>query len=126
MITGWPTKPGTYTVHVSASDALYASGSTTFTWTIAAAANTGFTGLVRQVGGTAKCLNDPGAATANGTLLNLYTCTGGTPQAWTTVQDGTIRAQGKCLTVFHSTTVELYACAASGSAQPAVAGWYRR
>jgi GH25 family lysozyme M1 (1,4-beta-N-acetylmuramidase) len=117
VITGWPTMPGTYTVHVSASDALYASGSTTFTWTIAAAANTGFTGLVRQVGGTAKCLNDPGAATANGTLLNLYTCTGGTPQAWTTVQDGTIRAQGKCLTVFHSTTVELYACAASGSAQ---------
>jgi GH25 family lysozyme M1 (1,4-beta-N-acetylmuramidase) len=117
VITGWPTMPGTYTVHVSASDALYASGSTTFTWTIAATANTGFTGLVRQVGGTAKCLNDPGAATANGTLLNLYTCTGGTPQAWTTVQDGTIRAQGKCLTVFHSTTLELYACAVSGSAQ---------
>jgi hypothetical protein len=69
------------------------------------------------VGGTAKCLNDPGAATANGTLLNLYTCTGGKPQAWTTVQDGTIRAQDKCLTVFHNTAVELYACAASGSAQ---------
>jgi hypothetical protein len=109
--------PGTYTVHVAASDALYASGSTSFTWTIAAAANTGFTGLVRQVGGTAKCLNDPGAATANGTLLTLSTCTGGKPQAWTTVQDGTIRAQGKCLTVFRNTTVELYACAASGSAQ---------
>jgi GH25 family lysozyme M1 (1,4-beta-N-acetylmuramidase) len=117
VITGWPTMPGTHTVHVSASDALYGSGSTSFTWTIAAAANTGFTGLVRQVGGTAKCLTDPGAATANGTLLTLSTCTGGTPQAWTTVQDGTIRAQGKCLTVFHSTTVELYACAASGSAQ---------
>jgi GH25 family lysozyme M1 (1,4-beta-N-acetylmuramidase) len=117
LITGWPTMPGTYTVHVAASDALYASGSTSFTWTIAAAANTGFTGLVRQVGGTAKCLNDPGAATANGTLLTLSTCTGGKPQAWTTVQDGTIRAQGKCLTVFRNTTVELYACAASGSAQ---------
>lgn len=117
VIAGWPTKPGTYTVHVSASDALYGSGSTTFTWTIAAAANTGFTGLVRQVGGTAKCLNDPGASTANGTLLTLSTCVGGKAQAWTTVQDGTIRAQGKCLTVFHSTTVELYACAASGSAQ---------
>jgi GH25 family lysozyme M1 (1,4-beta-N-acetylmuramidase) len=117
LITGWPAMPGTYTVHVAASDALYASGSTSFTWTIAAAANTGFTGLVRQVGGTAKCLNDPGAATANGTLLTLSTCTGGKPQAWTTVQDGTIRAQGKCLTVFRNTTVELYACAASGSAQ---------
>jgi GH25 family lysozyme M1 (1,4-beta-N-acetylmuramidase) len=117
VITGWPTKPGTYTVRVSASDALYASGSASFTWTIAAAANTGFTGLIRQVGGTAKCLNDPGASTANGTLLNLWTCTGGNPQAWTTVQDGTIRALGKCLTVFHNTTVELYACASSGSAQ---------
>lgn len=117
VITGWPVTPGTYTVRVTASDALYASGSATFTWTIAAAANSGFTGLVRQVGGTAKCLTDPGAATANGTLLTLSTCTGGNPQAWTTVQDGTIRAVGKCLTVFHNTTVELYACAASGSAQ---------
>jgi len=116
VITGWPTNPGPYTVHVSASDGLYASGSTTFTWAIPAAGNTGFTGLVRQVGGTARCLNDPGASTANGTLLNLYTCTGGTPQAWTTVQDGTIRAQGKCLTVFHSTTLELHACVVSGSA----------
>jgi GH25 family lysozyme M1 (1,4-beta-N-acetylmuramidase) len=116
VITGWPANPGTYTVHVSASDGLYASGSTTFTWAIPAAGNTGFTGLVRQVGGTARCLNDPGASTANGTLLNLWDCNGQKQQAWTTVQDGTIRALGKCLTVFHQTTVELYACASSGSA----------
>jgi GH25 family lysozyme M1 (1,4-beta-N-acetylmuramidase) len=116
VITGWPTNPGTYTVRVSASDTLYASASITVTWTIAAAGNTGFTGLVRQVGGTARCLNDPGASTANGTLLNLWDCNGQKQQAWTTVQDGTIRALGKCLTVFHQTTVELYACASSGSA----------
>lgn len=117
VVSGWPTKPGTYTVRVSASDGLYASGSTTFTWTVAAAANTGFTGLVRQVGGTALCLTDPGGSTASGTLATLSTCTGGKPQAWTTVQDGTIRAAGNCLTVFHNTTVEMYACAAAGSAQ---------
>ena len=41
----------------------------TFTWTIAAAGNSGFAGQIRQVGGTAKCLDDPGSNTANGTQV---------------------------------------------------------
>jgi GH25 family lysozyme M1 (1,4-beta-N-acetylmuramidase) len=112
LITGWPTKPGTYTVHVSASDSLYASGSATFTWTIPAAANSGFAGQIRQVGGTGKCLDDPGSATANGTKVDLSSCTGKSNQSWTTVQDGTIRVLGHCLAASGS-TVALWGCSSS-------------
>jgi GH25 family lysozyme M1 (1,4-beta-N-acetylmuramidase) len=112
LITGWPTKPGTYTVHVSASDSLYASGSTTFTWVVSAAADSGFAGQIRQAGGTAKCLDDPSGNTANGTKLQLYSCLGNSNQTWTTVQDGTIRVLGHCLAA-SGTTVELWACSSS-------------
>jgi len=118
LITGWPYKPGTYTVRVSASDGLYASGSATFTWTIAAAPDSGYTGPIRQVGGTALCLSDPNSATANGTQVTLANCsTGAANQSWTVVQDGTIRVLGKCLGTggTSGTTVELLACS-SGSA----------
>lgn len=112
LITGWPTKPGTYTVQVSAYDGLYASGSATFTWTIPAAADTGFAGQIRQVGGTGKCLNDPAGATANGTQVNLWSCDGKSYQSWTTVQDGTIRVLGKCLAA-SGTTVVLWGCSST-------------
>lgn len=112
LITGWPTKPGTYTVHVSASDSLYASGSTTFTWAIPAAANSGFAGTIRQVGGTGKCLDDPSGNTANGTKIQLWSCLGNSNQWWTTVQDGTIRVRGKCLAASGSTVV-LWGCSSS-------------
>ena len=112
LITGWPTKPGTYTVHVSASDGLYASGSTTFTWAISAAGGSGFAGQIRQVGGTGKCLDDPGSNTANGTKVDLSSCTGKSNQSWTTVQDGTIRVLGHCLATSGSTVV-LWGCSSS-------------
>ena len=67
VITGWPTRPGTYKVTVSAADALGGTGTATFTWTVKAAADSGTAGVVRQVGGSGKCLNDPGGNTANGT-----------------------------------------------------------
>jgi GH25 family lysozyme M1 (1,4-beta-N-acetylmuramidase) len=120
LITGWPTKPGTYTVHVSASDGLYASGSASFTWTISAAGG-GYAGTVRQVGGTAKCLDDPASNTANGTKVDLWACNGGSNQKWTVVQDGTIRVLGKCLAE-SGTTVELWSCSSGYSNQEWLAG----
>jgi len=112
LITGWPTKPGTYTVHVYASDSLYASASTTFTWAIPAAGNSGFAGTIRQVGGTGKCLDDPASSTANGAKIQLWTCTGKSNQSWTTVQDGTIRVLGHCLAASGSAVV-LWGCSSS-------------
>jgi GH25 family lysozyme M1 (1,4-beta-N-acetylmuramidase) len=122
LITGWLTRPGTYKVTVSAHDALDGTGTASFTWTVKAAADSGVVGTVRQVGGSGKCLNDPGGATANGTTLNLWACDGKSFQSWTTVQDGTLRTAGKCLgTVGDSsasgTKLQLITCNAGDGAQ---------
>jgi hypothetical protein len=128
VITGWPYKPGTFTVNVSASDGLYASGSTSFTWTIAAAANSGSTGYIRQVGGSAKCFDDPAGKTANGTLVDVWTCESGhSNELWTSVQDGTIRVLGKCLDVVgesksNGAKLQLWTCNSGDGAQQWQAG----
>ena len=127
LITGWPSKPGAFTVKVTGFDGLYATGSTSFTWTVKAAANSGVTSAVRQVGGSGKCLNDPRASTKNGTLVNLWSCDGRSNQNWTAVQDGTIRVLGKCLDVAGESTsngakLQLYSCASGDGAQQWQAG----
>jgi hypothetical protein len=72
-------------------------------------ADTGFTGQIRQVGGTGKCLNDPSSSTANGTLVTLWSCDGKSNQSWTMVQDGTVRVLGKCLAA-SGTNAVLWGC----------------
>jgi GH25 family lysozyme M1 (1,4-beta-N-acetylmuramidase) len=104
VITGWPTRWGTFKVTVSAYDTLGGTGSATFTWTVNAAPDAGTAGAIRQDGGSGKCLDDPSGKTANGTGVDLSTCTGKSNQSWTAVQDGTLRTGGKCLeTVGNST-----------------------
>ncbi|MCU1682559.1 MAG: hypothetical protein JWQ81_3298 [Amycolatopsis sp.] len=68
-----------------------------------------------SVGG--KCLDVTGEATANGTLVGLWTCTGGANQLWTPKPDGTlVSAQsGKCLddpgfTATNGTQLEIWDC----------------
>ena len=97
VITGWPSRTGTFKVTVSATDALGGTGTTTFTWTVLAAPNAGTAGPVKQVGGSARCLDDPSGNTANGTVIQVWSCTGKSNQSWTVVQDGTLRTGGKCL-----------------------------
>ena len=97
VITGWPTRWGTFTVTVAAADALGGTGTASFTWTVKAAADSGTAGPIRQVGGSGKCLDDPSGTTANGTRIDLSSCTGKVNQRWTAVQDGTLRTGGKCL-----------------------------
>lgn len=127
VISGWPSKPGAYKVTVSASDGLDASGSHAFTWTVNAASGSGFTGTIRQWGGSGKCLDDSGSKTANGTAVDLWSCTGKPDQNWTVVQDGTIRVQGKCLDVTgeskaNGARLQLYTCNAGDGAQQWQAG----
>jgi GH25 family lysozyme M1 (1,4-beta-N-acetylmuramidase) len=122
QITGWPSRPGSYTVKVSATDGLFAAGSTTFTWTINPAPNSGTAGLVRQFGGSGKCLDDPGSNTANGTVIDLSTCTGKSNQSWTTATDGTLRVLGKCLGIVGDSTasgaqLHLVTCSPKDGAQ---------
>ncbi len=121
LITGWPSAPGTYDVTVYASDAFGGTGSMLFTWTVPAVADSGFAGQLRQVGGTGKCLNDPSSGTANGTLVNLWSCDGHGNQQWTVVKDGTIRVLGKCLAA-SGTSVVLWACSSGFSNQQWQAG----
>jgi GH25 family lysozyme M1 (1,4-beta-N-acetylmuramidase) len=118
-ISGWPYQTGTYQVKITATDGLQASGTTSFTWTVTSAADAGTAGALRLDNG-GKCLDDTGKNTANGTRMEIWTCTGGTNQHWTVVQDGTLRVYGKCLDVYHGgtangTAVDLYSCNGSGS-----------
>lgn len=127
LITGWPYVPGTYTVKVSASDALDGTGSASFTWTINAAPNSGATGQIRQVGDTGKCIEDPGSKTANGSPIELWTCGTSSNQKWTVAQDSTMRVLGKCLDMAGTgtatdTALRLWTCNSGDGAQQWQAG----
>ncbi|MDI9835256.1 lectin [Streptomyces sp. KAU_LT] len=76
------------------------------------------TGQITGLGG--KCLDVAGAATANGTAVQLYDCNGTGAQQWNVGSDGTIRALGKCLDVASAgtadgTRVQLWDCNGSGA-----------
>src|SRR6185295_6290723 len=61
-------------------------------------------GPITGLGG--KCVDVAGAATANGTAIQLYDCNGTAAQRWTVGNDdGSIRALGKCLDVTAASTV---------------------
>ena len=127
LITGWPYNTGTYTVKVSASDGLDGTGSASFSWTLGTAADSGAVGQLRQVGGTGKCLEDPGSKTANGSPVDLTTCGSGTNQKWTVVQDGTMRVLGRCLDMAGlgtttTTSLRLWTCNSGDGAQQWQAG----
>jgi hypothetical protein len=59
----------------------------------------GATGVLRGVG-SSRCLDVPNAATANGTLLQLWDCGSGSNQQWTALTNGALQVYGtKCLDV---------------------------
>ena len=109
LISGWPYATGTFHVQVTATDTNGAFATVVFTWTVKAAAASGTTGQIRQHGGSGKCLDDPASKTTTATAMDLATCTGQSNQAWTSVQDGTIRVLGHCLTA-SGAYVLLYPC----------------
>jgi hypothetical protein len=116
LITGWPYLPGRYRVTVSATRGSHATASATIAWTVKAAAGSGTRGAIRQHGGSDKCLDDPSSRTADGTAIDLATCTGRPNQTWTAVQDGTIRVLGRCLTA-SGTHLLLHSCGSSVTEQ---------
>ncbi|MGA6871121.1 ThuA domain-containing protein [Streptomyces pratensis] len=75
-------------------------------------------GAVTGIGG--KCVDVAGAASADGTQIQLYTCNGTAAQRWTVAEDRTLRALGKCMDVSgggtaDGTKVQLYGCNGSGA-----------
>lgn len=96
----------------SFSYALPTRTSATFTWK-AGAAPAGRTGAVTGLGG--KCLDVAGAASADGTRVQLYGCNGSGAQTWTVNANGSLSALGKCLDVTGNgtadgTAVQLWSC----------------
>lgn len=78
----------------------------------------GRTGQITGYGG--KCVDVAGAATANGTAVQLYDCNGTGAQQWTVGTNGTLSALGKCMDVTAAgtadgTQVQLYDCNGSGA-----------
>ncbi|GGN27999.1 glucosylceramidase [Actinoplanes campanulatus] len=67
----------------------------TFTWAGTATPTPG--GTITGLGG--KCVDVAGAATANGTAIQLYGCNGTAAQQWSRPGDGTLRSLGKCLDI---------------------------
>ncbi|MFE2432535.1 glycoside hydrolase [Streptomyces sp. NPDC059373] len=63
-----------------------------------------------------KCLEDPSYSTTNGTVVDIYTCNGGTNQNWTLTAAGELRGYGnKCLDAYsqgtgNGTVVDIYTC----------------
>ncbi|MFL6113894.1 MAG: cellulase family glycosylhydrolase, partial [Catenulispora sp.] len=59
----------------------------------------GTAGVLRGVASN-RCLDVPSKATANGTLLAIWDCNGGTNQQWTALSNGALQVYGnKCLDV---------------------------
>ncbi|MDI1461231.1 glycosyl hydrolase [Catellatospora sp. KI3] len=81
----------------------------------------GGTGPITGVG-SGRCVDIPGAATANGLQVQLWTCNGTGAQSWTVGTDGTVRALGKCLDVngginADGTKVQIWDCTAGNANQ---------
>ncbi len=77
---------------------------------------TGGTTAVLRGTGSNRCLDVPGQATANGTLLDIWDCNGGSNQQWTALSNGELQVYGnKCLDVpggatAAGTKVEIWDC----------------
>lgn len=77
------------------------------------------TSALRSGGGN-LCLDVPWASTADGTQLQLATCSGNAAQTWNRAADGSVRALGKCLDVdggktANGTIVQLWTCNGTGA-----------
>jgi glucosylceramidase len=96
---------------------LPARTSATFTWS-GTQAGGGTTGPITGFGG--KCVDVAGAATANGTPVQLFDCNATAAQRWSVAPDGSIQALGKCMDITtggtgNGTTVQLFDCNGTGA-----------
>ena len=76
--------------------------------------------VVSQIPG--KCLDDYQSGATNGTVIDLWSCNGGSGQNWIVEPDGTARIHGKCLDVRGAgttagTPLQLWTCNGGSSQQ---------
>jgi hypothetical protein len=75
----------------------------------------GTTGPITSGLNSAKCVDDNGQSSANGTKVQMWDCNGGANQAWTVASNGTVQVYGKCLDITganygNGTLIELWQC----------------
>ncbi len=75
----------------------------------------GTTGPITAGDNSAKCVDDNGLSTANGTKIQMWDCNGGANQQWTVASDGTLQVYGKCMDITganysNGTGIELWDC----------------
>ncbi|WBC17369.1 ThuA domain-containing protein [Micromonospora sp. WMMA1998] len=108
---------GTQTVYLTFTG----SGSGLFDvddFTLVRSTGTGGVGPVKGLAG--KCLDVRGAASADGTQIQLYTCNSSAAQSWTVTPNGPVKALGKCLDVSgggsaDGTKIQLWTCNGTGA-----------
>ncbi|MFI6116713.1 non-reducing end alpha-L-arabinofuranosidase family hydrolase, partial [Kitasatospora sp. NPDC051164] len=89
---------------------------------VAGPAQAATAGAVRGTG-SGRCLDVPGAGQTDGTFLQIWDCTGGTNQQWTSTDSNQLTVYGnKCLDVpGHATTagtrVEIWSCSGAANQQ---------
>ncbi len=93
QVTGWPLSPHSYRVKVTVTDAIGATASAAFTWTVQLAAARGAGQPVTSALSPRDCL------AADGTAAVLRGCADAAAQRWDYLRDGTLRSGGRCLTV---------------------------
>jgi glucosylceramidase len=106
----WGSQSFTYT--------LPARTSATFTWSGAQSGGAAPTGAITGIGG--KCVDVAGAATTNGTAIQLFDCNGTSAQTWSVATDGSLQALGKCMDLVsggtaNGTQVQLFDCNGTGA-----------
>jgi hypothetical protein len=75
----------------------------------------GSTGPITAGVSSSKCVDDNAQSTADGTKIQMWTCTGGANQQWTVEPNGTVQVFGKCLDITganysNGTGIELWTC----------------
>ena len=75
----------------------------------------GSTGPITAGDDSAKCVDDNGASSADGTKIQMWDCNGGANQQWTAEPNGTVQVYGKCLDITGASTangtgIELWTC----------------
>jgi hypothetical protein len=75
----------------------------------------GTTGPITAGDDSAKCVDDNGQSTADGTKIQMWDCNGGPNQQWTVESDGTLQVYGKCMDITganygNGTLIELWTC----------------
>ena len=113
LITGTPSAAGTYTVTVTATDSIGASGSASFTWTISGTSG-GFPSGYKQLvtAENSLCLDVSGNTGTSGAAIDQWTCNGQTNQEFQFVPVsggyGELQAQnsGQDVAVANSSTTQ--------------------